>query len=153
MNLGRDLSTPGGYRVWMPSTKRLFVTSELYFEESWMPWRAKGDERVGEPLPHAPPEEDENTVDFPSGAPEVTKTTRKVTFDPEVIAKTSLPQAFDAATRGAHANARASKDILLLYSGPHRRPDSLAAFLSQQGFTSTLVDSCPNTGGGRQKTC
>ena len=34
MNLGRDLSTPGGYRVWMPSTGRLFVTSELYFEDS-----------------------------------------------------------------------------------------------------------------------
>ena len=34
-----------------------------------------------------------------------------------------------------------SEKVLVLFSGPYQRPDGLGAFLRQQGFDVTLVDS------------
>ena len=59
-----------------------------------------------------------------------------------------MPEAYDAAVHGTHARARASRKILLLFSGPHRRPDGLAAFLTKLGFTAVMVDADPEHGGG-----
>eukprot|EP00965_Chrysotila_dentata_P124229 4106615-Pleurochrysis_carterae.AAC.1 len=34
INLGRSLSTPGAYSVYVPSVPRIVLTSEVYFDES-----------------------------------------------------------------------------------------------------------------------
>ena len=36
----------------------------------------------------------------------------------------------------------------MLFSGPYRRPDGLAAFLTRFGFEPVLLDNDPETGGG-----
>ena len=61
-----------------------------------------------------------------------------------------LVQAFDRATRGEIANARRSRKVLILFSGPYRRPDGLAAFLHKLGFETVLLDNDPVTGGGAE---
>ena len=47
VNLGRSHDTPGAYNVWLPKQQKIVCTSEVYFDESFMPWREKGDRRVG----------------------------------------------------------------------------------------------------------
>ena len=47
----------------------------------------------------------------------------------------------------AAAAARTSDKVLVLFSGPYQRPDGLGAFLRQQGFDVTLVDSDAQHGG------
>eukprot|EP00965_Chrysotila_dentata_P151369 5003303-Pleurochrysis_carterae.AAC.2 len=39
MNLGRSLTTPGAYNIWVPSVPRVVLTSEVYFDESTYPWK------------------------------------------------------------------------------------------------------------------
>ena len=41
--------------------------------------------------------------------------------------------------------------MLLLFSGPKRRPDGLAAFLNQLGYSCELVDNDPVDGGGARE--
>eukprot|EP00965_Chrysotila_dentata_P181884 6004752-Pleurochrysis_carterae.AAC.2 len=36
-NLGRSISTPGAYSVWVPSEKKVVLTSEVYFSETSFP--------------------------------------------------------------------------------------------------------------------
>eukprot|EP00965_Chrysotila_dentata_P185601 6127857-Pleurochrysis_carterae.AAC.1 len=40
MNLGRSLTSPGAYSVYVPSVPRVVVTSEVYFDENTFPWKA-----------------------------------------------------------------------------------------------------------------
>ena len=48
---------------------------------------------------------------------------------------------FDSAVRGATATARSSRNVLLLHSGPHDRPDGLVTnFLRRLGLAVTVVD-------------
>ena len=63
----------------------------------------------------------------------------------------SMPEAYDAAVHGPQARARSSRSILLLFSGPHQRPDGLAAFLAKLGFSTVMVDSDPDHGGGKKE--
>lgn len=42
INLGRSASTPGAYSVWIPSTGRVVLTSDVYFMESNYPCRPRG---------------------------------------------------------------------------------------------------------------
>ena len=109
-----------------------------------MPWRAKGDERLGTPMPAAPPSDYVAAPRLPGGLPpgEPVATRPDTTDNPA-----TLPEAYDRATRGATACARASTAVLLLFSGPKARPDGLAAHLNRLGFTSTMVDSAPGDGG------
>ena len=59
-----------------------------------------------------------------------------------------MAEEYDKATRGAAANARRSRRVLLLFSGPYQRPDGLAAFLTKLGLEPVLLDNDAKTGGG-----
>ena len=51
INLGRSTSQPGAYNVWHPSQGKVVSASDVWFDETYMPWRAAGDRRIGDPLP------------------------------------------------------------------------------------------------------
>ena len=92
INLGRAAHTPGAYDIWLPTEAKVVTTSEVYFDEGLMPWRPKGDQRVGDPLPVAPPVDEDQPPGIPAHAPpEPTEDTGK--------APSSMEQAYAAATR------------------------------------------------------
>ena len=140
INLGRARHTPGAYNIWVPDAGKTVCTSEVYFDEGVMPWRPKGDQRVGDSMPTPPPTA--ATVDTldESAPPEAAPST--------VPPPVSAAEAYDRATRGEIATARRSQKVLVLFSGPYRRPDGLAAFLTRFGFEPVLLDNDPETGGG-----
>ena len=49
INLGRSRETPGAYRLWIPSERKLVVTSDVLFHEDRFPWKPT------EPITHAVP--------------------------------------------------------------------------------------------------
>ena len=144
INLGRVPSVPSAYYVWLSQLHRVAITSDVWFEETLMPWRPKGDQRVGVPPPHHALPDDQ-----PPGLPTapVAATTAATATD----AAATLSSAFDHVVRSPTANARQSSLVLLLFSGPKRRPDGLAAFLNQLGYTCELVDNDPVDGGGARE--
>eukprot|EP00965_Chrysotila_dentata_P025911 859813-Pleurochrysis_carterae.AAC.1 len=115
INLGRSLSTPGAYSIYVPSIPRIVLTSEVY-DENVFPWKPS-------PAPNSPVavaavdtgQDQPPGIPIASSAPRVTPHADRST--------TQLPDA----PRPAHA----SKTVLLLFSGPFRRPDGIAAFLKQ----------------------
>ena len=144
INLGLEADTPGAYNVWIPDVGRKVVTSEVYFDEGLMPWRPPGDQRVGPVIP--------TNAASPNSAPPPNLSGPAVTSDtPTEPAPTSasLPEAYDQAVRGERAKARSSRKVLLLFSGPKRRPDGLAAFLTRLGLEAVMVDADPENGGGK----
>lgn len=62
INLGREPDTPGAYNVWIPDVGRKVVTTEAYFDEGLMPWRPKGEQRIGPVLPTQPPPTDDGAA-------------------------------------------------------------------------------------------
>ena len=48
INLGCSPKSPGGYLIWVPSINRVVNTADAYFAESHYPWRAKGDQFLGD---------------------------------------------------------------------------------------------------------
>jgi len=67
-DLGRANHTPGADNIWLPNLQKVVCTSEVYFDEGLMPWRPKGDRRIGNPLPSEPPE-GSDTLDATVTAP------------------------------------------------------------------------------------
>ena len=59
----------------------------------------------------------------------------------------SMGEAWAAATRRGALTARDSKHVLILFSGPYRRPDGLAAYLRQHGLEVTMLDNDTKHGG------
>ena len=59
---------------------------------------------------------------------------------------TSIASAWAAATSRGALTARDSKRVLILLSGPYRRPDGLAAHLRQQGLEVVMIDNDPIEG-------
>eukprot|EP00965_Chrysotila_dentata_P008190 267796-Pleurochrysis_carterae.AAC.1 len=39
VNLGRSVRSPGAYHIWVPSSNRIVITSDAYFDERLFPWR------------------------------------------------------------------------------------------------------------------
>ena len=149
-NLGRSTHTPGAYNIWVPALSKVVCTSEVYFDEGYMPWRPKGDRRIGEPLPSTPPdpiESDKRAVVAEADLPTVDMDKYEAAMHAE---PTSAAEAFDRATRTEDAVARRSNKILLLFSGPYNRPDGLAALLNKLGFEVVCLDNDPTTGGGAE---
>eukprot|EP00965_Chrysotila_dentata_P122409 4045758-Pleurochrysis_carterae.AAC.1 len=46
--------------------------------------------------------------------------------------------------------ARLSRTVLLLFSGPFKRPDGISAFLQQAGLEVEMIDNHPEHGGGEK---
>ena len=142
IHLGCSRLSPGGYCVWVPETKRVHVTSDAYFCENLFPWRPKDDRIVGELLP-------QTSASVAADAPALHDAAEDAAGPaaPKQHGDTASA-AFARATHGeAAAAARTSDKVLVLFSGPYQRPDGLGAFLRQQGFDVTLVDSDAQHGG------
>ena len=141
INLGRVPSVPNAYYVWLSNLHRVAISSDVWFDETLMPWRPTGHQRVAAPPPHHAEPDDQ-----PPGLPAADSTADEA---PPPAADT-LTSAYEHAVRGP-VDARKSSLVLLLFSGPKRRPDGLAAFLNQLGYTCELVDNDPVSGGGARE--
>ena len=124
MNLSRSVSTPGAYNLWNPEKSKVVCTSDVFFDDTYMPWRAHGDRIAGMAAPKAAPAEStpEERKSFDSPAPSDSR---------------SLPQAYESSTNSSHASALGSIRALLLFSGPYSRPDGLSAYLTRGGYEVT----------------
>ena len=139
INLGKIAGMPSAYWVWYGRLHRVASVSDVYFDETYMPWRPEGKQRVGPILPlPAPPDDHQPILDAEPAHPSKEAT----------VAPKSLAEAFDQATKGGEARARSSHKVLLLFSGPYNRPDGLAAYLTKLGFEPVLLDNDPDSGGG-----
>ena len=134
INLGRSAAIPGAYEIFLPSEKKIVTTSEVYFDESFMPLRPLDERRVGDVAPTPPPDLDASTGD--GDAPHVNSQ------EPRPPAR-SLPQSMqDALARASRKGAGpTSKKVLALFSGPYRRSDGLGSFLETLGLTAVMVDN------------
>ena len=139
INLGRVPTVPDAHYIWLSQLHRVAISSDVWFDETLMPWRPTGEQRVGAPPPHASPSDDQPPGLVHGALPDT----------PEA-AKT-LGEAFDRAVVSPDARARRSSRVLLLFSGPKARPDGLAAFLNRLGYDCELVDNDPITGGGKRE--
>ena len=139
VHLGRDYDAAGAYRVWVPEAGRVVTTSDVYFDETLFPWLPEGERRVADAMPLAAPADDDAASPLPSS---VAATAPTPSPPP-----TSAAEAFDRATLGEHATARASNQVLLLFSGRQRRSDGLSTFLKQHGdFEVEEFDNNPSPG-------
>ena len=67
-NLGRSITSPGAYKIYVPSTGRIVTTSDAYFMEGTFPCRPRAEQRDELPeMPTSPPPPDGQ----PPGVPDV----------------------------------------------------------------------------------
>ena len=116
VNLGRSSTVKGGYHIWIPELNKTVVTSEVYFQEGWMPWRAKGDQDRGHGVPTTPIDAEAQ----PPGVPATVESGSAPAAPPtEARAEDQLATAAARAMRGdSKGVAGASRKVLLLFSGP-----------------------------------
>ena len=136
-NLGRDPMRPGAFRVWL-STGSVLSVSDVYFDETLMPWRPAGEQRLSGAVPSACPDLDQNLRASPDVEP----------AEPPSEEPESMPGAYHHATGSPSSTSSRSRSVLVLFSGPYNRPDGLGAFLTQIGLTPVLIDNMPCDGGG-----
>ena len=148
VHMGRSTSQPGAFNVWLPHELKFVSSSEVYFDETFMPFRASGDQRVSDPVPEL--------VDGDAGQPPTLAGSSTADAEPPPPPLNHLAAEYDQATRHAQplgprlGSARLSRRVLLLFSGPYARPDGVAAFLQRLGLDVDLIDSCSSTGGGER---
>ena len=130
INLGLSSDYIDSYDIWIPERSKVITTSDVWFDESLMPLRQPGDQRVGAvvptPAPPPPTRIDDNgpTTDEPTKSP------------------------YEAILNDDVCLAKQSRKVLILFSGDKKRPDGLAAHLVLKGFEAVLIDSAPDKGGG-----
>lgn len=155
VNLGRVPSTPGAYYIHVKSTGRVHVTSDIYFAERHFPLRPKGSRHVGPDVPTRAPSGPAQPPGVPPAVPSSegdvspTSTPASEPVPPSPAPPVTLAEAYERATRGRPRAARASRHVLLLFSGPYDRPDGLAIFLRRLGLEVTMVDNDGLKGDGR----
>ena len=138
INLGMSSSITSGYRAWIPTRSSIMSTSDMYFDATFMPWRARGDQRIGPvPLVSSPAAE---SLPPPLAASDT------LVDPPAPVQPESIAEAFDSATRGRPSAARRSNRVLVLFSGSYSRPDGLGAFLHKLGYEVEMVDNHHLTG-------
>eukprot|EP00965_Chrysotila_dentata_P015089 499121-Pleurochrysis_carterae.AAC.1 len=116
-NLGRSLTSPDAYNVYVPSVPRVVLTSEVYFDESTFPWKPT---TPAQATPVTTVSVDAGS-DQPPGLPQVSPT------DEAASRLHQIPHAVPDVRKPAHT----SRTVLLLSSGPFKRPDGISAFLRQ----------------------
>ena len=137
-NLGRSPDMPGAFHVWLGHLQKVVSTSDVYFDETLMPWLPPESQRVDAPIPVAAPVDE---------APQLPST------DPAPM-PAAKPKSLSAAAalidgqRLRRSVACSSRTVLVLFSGPFARPDGLAAFLMRLGLDAQLVDCDAQHGGG-----
>lgn len=138
VNLGRSPDMPGAFHVWLPDLHKVVSSSDVYFDETLMPWLPPELQRVDCPIAQAASE------DLPAALP-----------SPELRPpKTARPSATDSASamldsqRARGSAAVSSRRVLVLFSGPYNRPDGLNVFLTRLGLQVDLIDCDEKYGGG-----
>lgn len=141
-NLGRSRRSHGAYEIFIPSLRRNVTTAqdEVYFDETLMPLREPGDQRVGSVVPVLAPKDD--TTGAPVGIPQANDKTSRATIEER---SASLREALAQATK--RESAHASRKVLALFSGPYNRPDGLGCFLTKLGLEPVMVDNDSKRGG------
>ena len=139
-NLGRSATTVGAYDIFVQSLQRIVTTSEVYFDETLMPLRPAGDQRVGAVAPTPPPPTDHNAT--PGGLPQVNEKTAVAARKERMM---SLREAVNKAT--SRGDGHLSKKVLILFSGPYNRPDGLGAYLAGMGLEAVMIDNDAERGG------
>ena len=139
INLGKAEKEPGAYVIWIPQHSKTIVSSNVWFDESLMPWRAKGDQRVGPVAPIAAPVD---TIGGTHGGLDQADATLDRVSEKEVV-----NESFASAVSGLPTPGSSSSLVLILFSGQKNRPDGLATFLRRLGFEVELVDNDPKLGG------
>ena len=151
INLGRSEDTRSSYCVWIPSTHRVMTSSDVYHDETLMPWRPVGDQRISDPAPIPVPADDGQPIGLPlgedPGAPPAPLNSLEAEF--HRLASTAGAGGAAAQPELASSPASLSRHILVLFSGPKERPDGLMVFLRRLGFSVTPVDNDPKNGGGK----
>eukprot|EP00965_Chrysotila_dentata_P119365 3946057-Pleurochrysis_carterae.AAC.1 len=120
INLGRSFTSPGAYSVYVPSVLRVVLTSEVYFDENTYPWKPASSAQAT-PVAAVPAD---TGADQPPGLPSTTPpldTSSHVREMPRNIPDARQP-------------AYGSRTVLLLFSGPFKRPDGISAVLRQAGL-------------------
>ena len=149
INLGCSPKSPGGYLIWVPSINRVVNTADAYFAESHYPWRAKGDQFLGDVAAQAVIATAGSGAPQPPGVPSPSPVPASPAPATAADHASTLHAAFASATAGAQAGASASsRSVLVLFSGPYNRPDGLRVFLEQAGFDVTVADNDGVHGGG-----
>ena len=146
MHLGRNPAQPGAFLLWVPSESKIVSTSEAYFDETCMPWRPPGDQRVSDPIPER--------VDADAAQPPTIPLIPIDELDAAQPPLNTLSAEYERIARAARpamprvGSARLSRKVLLLFSGPYSRPDGLIPYLQRLGLHVLAIDNCPQTGGG-----
>ena len=143
INLGRSNAQPGAYKIWDPAGNRILSASDVWFDETYMPWRKAGDRRIGEPLPV----QGDGDSGQPPTLPIVSKENLPIGSMGSLAAEFNrILRQGDPAMPKAHS-ARLSKRVLVLFSGPYGRPDGLIAELLRRDLSVTAIDSDAARGG------
>ena len=147
MLLGRSSSQPGAFQIWLPGQLKVISTSEVYMQETYMPWRKPGDRHIGEPLPvqadadaGQPPTLPE--VD-PSTLPELSDRHGSLAAEFERVTRLNNPEHSPPNAQ----SPRLSQRVLVLFSGPYSRPDGLISFLRKEGLHVSAIDNSASNGG------
>ena len=144
MHLGKVPTIPGAYYVWLPGVDKVVHASEVYFDETYFPWRPAEDRRLGTPIA-VPAETDPDATALREAAGDAD-------LPPAAeLGSTGLAEAYDNATRGPAGIARRSTKVLVIFSGPQSRPDGLAVFLARAGLECVMFDNDPVSGGGARQ--
>ena len=147
IHIGRSTSQPGSYLVWIPSLSKVVSSSDVYMDETYMPWRKAGDRQIGDPIP-LPADGDAGQ---PPTLPEtdVTETARPTQVEGSIAAEFDRVARLRSPTisNPNAKSARLSRRILVLFSGPYSRPDGLIAFLLRLGLQVTAIDNDGSKGG------
>ena len=147
INLGRSIESQGAYCVWVPNENKVVTTSEVYHDETLMPWRPVESQRIADPAPIPADGDSEQPVTIPIGADPGAPAPPLNTLSAEFQRLASSHQS--EAVPGRETPASLSRHVLVLFSGPKDRPDGLMTFLRRLGFSITAVDNDPKNGGGQ----
>eukprot|EP00965_Chrysotila_dentata_P189144 6173167-Pleurochrysis_carterae.AAC.4 len=132
LNLGRSMRSPSSHNVWVPSSGRIVVSSDVYFDETLYPWRNASRES------RALAQRADGDSQQPPGLPPLS----------DIAADAALPAPRTLRNDGAEEHAK-SRRVLLLFFGPFSRPDGLSAFLARYGVAADCIDNAEVDGGGR----
>ena len=150
INLGRSTETQGSYCVWIPEHHKVVTTSEVYHDETLMPWRPAGSQRIADPAPLPADADADQPVTIPigadPGAPAAPANSLAEEFKRLAASEDPLQSWHDGSKAPP---ASISRHVLILFSGPKDRPDGLMTFLRRLGFSVTALDNDPKNGGGK----
>eukprot|EP00965_Chrysotila_dentata_P030633 1019912-Pleurochrysis_carterae.AAC.1 len=123
VHLCRTAGMPGAYSIWIPTSRSVVTTSDVYFDETLFPWRPSVHSDASPSRRDAPPVANPGTDDG------------------------SQPPGLPSAVAPAPVRA-APKRILILFSGPLQRTGGLAELIRAKGFSVDCIDSDATHGGG-----